>query len=109
MVGDFPVLSARPTPHTSLETWSFALQHEGSLLGKWSWAEFQALPQTTMVRDIHCVTSWSKLDTEWQGVTIDALIEAAGLAEPPAPYAMVHCEGDTPRTFPWRTSSTARR
>src|SRR5512147_1180253 len=83
VVRDFPVLSAGPTPKTSLEAWTFALQHGGSLLGKWSWTEFQALPQTTVVRDIHCVTSWSKLDTEWQGVTIDALIQAAGLEEPP--------------------------
>jgi DMSO/TMAO reductase YedYZ molybdopterin-dependent catalytic subunit len=93
LVSDFPVLSAGPTPRTSLETWTFALQQGGSLLAKWTWAEFGALPQTTVVVDIHCVTTWSKLDTEWRGVTIDALLEAAGLAEPPAPFAMVHCDG----------------
>jgi DMSO/TMAO reductase YedYZ molybdopterin-dependent catalytic subunit len=100
VVDDFPVLSAGPTPQTSLETWTFALQHGGSLLGKWSWAEFQALPPTTMVRDIHCVTTWSKLDTEWQGVTIDALIQAAGLAEPPAAYAMIYCDGGYTTNLP---------
>jgi DMSO/TMAO reductase YedYZ molybdopterin-dependent catalytic subunit len=26
-------------------------------------------------------------------VTIDALLEAVGLSEPPAPHAMVHCDG----------------
>jgi DMSO/TMAO reductase YedYZ molybdopterin-dependent catalytic subunit len=93
LVSDFPVLSAGPTPSTNLESWTFALQEGGSLLGKWTWAEFEALPQTTVVVDIHCVTTWSKLDTEWQGVTIDALLSAAGLAEPPAPFAMIHCDG----------------
>jgi DMSO/TMAO reductase YedYZ molybdopterin-dependent catalytic subunit len=93
LVSDFPVLSAGPTPSTGLDAWTFALQEGGSLLGKWTWAEFEALPQTTWVVDIHCVTTWSKLDTEWQGVTIDALLSAAGLAEPPAPFAMVHCDG----------------
>jgi len=93
LVSDFPVLSAGPTPHASLDSWTFALQHGGSLLGKWTWEEFEALPQTTVVVDIHCVTAWSKLDTEWQGVTIDTLLEAAGLAEPPAPFAMIHCDG----------------
>jgi DMSO/TMAO reductase YedYZ molybdopterin-dependent catalytic subunit len=93
LVNDFPVLSAGPTPSTRLEAWTFALQEGGSLLGKWSWAEFEALPQTTVVVDIHCVTTWSKLGTEWQGVTIDALLSAAGLAEPPAPFAMIHCDG----------------
>jgi DMSO/TMAO reductase YedYZ molybdopterin-dependent catalytic subunit len=29
------------------------------------------------------VTTWSKLDTNWQGVTIDTLLGAAGLSEPP--------------------------
>jgi DMSO/TMAO reductase YedYZ molybdopterin-dependent catalytic subunit len=99
-VGDFPVLSAGPTPQVSLESWSLALQHGGSLLAKWTWAELQALPQTTVVVDIHCVTTWSKLDTEWQGVTIDALLEAAGLAEPPAPFVMVHCDGGYTTNLP---------
>src|SRR5262249_44747588 len=93
LVSDFPVLSAGPTPSTEVASWTFALQEGGSLLGKWTWAEFEALPQTTVVVDIHCVTTWSKLDTEWQGVTIDALLEAAGLKEPPRPFAMIHCDG----------------
>jgi DMSO/TMAO reductase YedYZ molybdopterin-dependent catalytic subunit len=100
VVEDFPVLSAGPTPSTSLDTWTFALQEGGSLLAKWTWAEFEALPQTTVEVDIHCVTTWSKLDTEWQGVTIDALLEAAGLAEPPAPYAMIHCDGGYTTNLP---------
>ena len=69
------------------------MQEEGSLIGKWSWDEFNALPQTEVTVDIHCVTTWSKLDTHWQGVTIDALLEAAGLHEPPTGYAMMHCDG----------------
>ena len=83
---DFPVLSAGPTPQIKLEDWTFALQLGGSLLGKWNWAEFEALPQTTIKRDIHCVTKWSKLDTTWQGVTFDDLLKAVGLTEPPAPH-----------------------
>ena len=79
LTGDFPVLSAGPTPEPKLASWSFALQEEGSLLGKWSWEEFGKLPQTEITVDIHCVTTWSKLDTHWRGVTIDDLLEAAGL------------------------------
>ncbi|HXV09188.1 MAG TPA: molybdopterin-dependent oxidoreductase, partial [Burkholderiales bacterium] len=76
---DFPVLSAGPTPRTPLEKWTLALQDGGSLAGRWTWEEFQSLPQTEITVDIHCVTKWSKLGTRWQGVTIDHLIEAAGL------------------------------
>src|SRR5262249_33048996 len=90
---DFPVLSAGPTPQIKLGDWTFALQLGGSLLGKWNWAEFEALPQTTIRTDIHCVTKWSKLDTTWQGVTFDDLLKAVGLTQPPAPYIMAHCDG----------------
>ena len=100
LVNDFPVLSAGPTPSTSLETWTLALQEGGSLLGKWTWKEFEALPQTTVVVDIHCVTTWSKLDTEWRGVTIDTLVAAAGLQEPPAPFLMAHCDGGYTTNLP---------
>jgi DMSO/TMAO reductase YedYZ molybdopterin-dependent catalytic subunit len=65
---DFPVLSAGPTPQIKVEDWNFALQLGASLLGKWNWAEFEALPQTTIKTNIHCVTKWSKLDTTWEGV-----------------------------------------
>ena len=100
LTSDFPVLSAGPTPQTSLETWSFALDDGEKPLGEWDFAEFSALPQTTVTVDIHCVTTWSKLDTSWQGVTIDALLEAAGLSEPPAPFALIHCDGGYTTNLP---------
>lgn len=90
---DFPVLSAGPTPQIGLENWTFALQLRGTLLGKWNWVEFEALPQTAIRTDIHCVTKWSKLDTTWQGVTFDDLLKAVNLADAPAPYIMAHSEG----------------
>jgi DMSO/TMAO reductase YedYZ molybdopterin-dependent catalytic subunit len=97
---DFPVLTAGPTPITDLSTWTFALQADNALLAKWSWAEFGALPQTTVEVDIHCVTTWSKLDTEWRGVTIDDLLRAAGASEPPAPFAIIHCSGGYTTNLP---------
>jgi len=100
VTADFPVLSAGPTPHVTLESWSFALQFGGSLLGNWDWEKFEALPQTTIRTDIHCVTKWSKLDTTWQGVTFDDLMMAVGLAEPPAPYIMAHCDGGYTTNLP---------
>jgi len=97
---DFPVLSAGPTPDTDLENWSFALFEGEALLAEWSWVEFDAFPQTKVKVDIHCVTTWSKLDTNWQGVTIDALLGVAGLSEPPAPFAMMHCDGGYTTNLP---------
>ena len=93
VTADFPVLSAGPTPQIRLENWTFALQLGGNLLGKWIWAEFEALPQTTIKADIHCVTKWSKLDTTWQGVTFDDLLKTVNLAGAPASYIMAYSEG----------------
>jgi DMSO/TMAO reductase YedYZ molybdopterin-dependent catalytic subunit len=97
---DFPVLSAGPTPHVSLADWSFSLDSGGKVLKEWTWDEFNALPQTELKTDIHCVTTWSKLDTHWRGVTVDNLLKAAGLAEPPGVFTMAHCDGDYTTNVP---------
>jgi DMSO/TMAO reductase YedYZ molybdopterin-dependent catalytic subunit len=90
---DFPILSAGPTPNIRVPDWKLALQLGGRLLGTWSWDEFEALPQTSVKVDIHCVTTWSKLDTTWRGVTFDDLFKSVGLSQPPEPYVMAHCDG----------------
>jgi DMSO/TMAO reductase YedYZ molybdopterin-dependent catalytic subunit len=90
---DFPILSAGPTPNIKVADWKLALQLGGRLLGTWTWDEFEGLPQTTIKVDIHCVTTWSKLDTSWRGVTFDDLFKAVGLSQPPEPYVMAHCDG----------------
>jgi DMSO/TMAO reductase YedYZ molybdopterin-dependent catalytic subunit len=100
VTADFPILSAGPTPQIKVADWKLALQLGGRLLGTWSWDEFESLPQTTVKVDIHCVTTWSKLDTSWRGVTLDDLLEAAGLSEPPQPYVMIHCDGDYTTNVP---------
>jgi DMSO/TMAO reductase YedYZ molybdopterin-dependent catalytic subunit len=77
LTDDFPVLSAGPTPHTPLDQWSFTIgSTTGEELARWSWDEFRAFPSETVTVDIHCVTKWSKLDTTWEGVSVDTLLEA---------------------------------
>jgi DMSO/TMAO reductase YedYZ molybdopterin-dependent catalytic subunit len=89
LTDDFPVLSAGPTPRLAAADWSFTLRIGPRPVKRWNWAEFAALPQTTAVRDIHCVTKWSKLDTRWQGVSIDDILAGAGI-EPPTPWVLAH-------------------
>ena len=81
---DFPVLSMGPTPQVELATWRFTLREGARPIASWSWPEFEALPRTAWRGDIHCVTKWSKFDTQWEGVDIDALFAAAGIAPPTA-------------------------
>jgi DMSO/TMAO reductase YedYZ molybdopterin-dependent catalytic subunit len=75
VTSDYPVLSAGPTPQTSLDRWDFAIAGEVDEPRRWTWEEFRALPSEEITRDIHCVTKWSKLDTLWEGVSIDTLLE----------------------------------
>src|SRR5260370_7784767 len=67
---DFPVLSAGPTPHRPLESWSFEIRGAIDAPVSWTWDELRALPSETVTRDIHCVTKWTKLDTLWTGVSL---------------------------------------
>lgn len=85
----FPVLSAGPTPRVDTAKWTLTIKHGPRPLKTWTWDEFNALPQTEITRDIHCVTTWSKFDTRWRGVTIDDLFADAGV-EPPTPYVLAH-------------------
>ena len=74
---DFPVLSAGPTPRTSPTDWDFTIRDAAGHSVRWSWEEVQALPHETPTVDIHCVTKWSKLDTRWEGISVDRLLDAA--------------------------------
>ena len=89
VVRDFPVLSAGPTPHTSLEEWTFTIEG-GEEPVRWSWEELQALPREEVTVDIHCVTKWSKLDTTWTGVSVDTLLKDV-VTE--AEYLTAWCDG----------------
>jgi DMSO/TMAO reductase YedYZ molybdopterin-dependent catalytic subunit len=85
----FPVLSAGPTPHTELMDWTFSITG-GAKLVRWTWDEFRALPTEDVTVDIHCVTKWSKLDTEWQGVSVDTLL---GAVDHDKDYALAFSDG----------------
>jgi DMSO/TMAO reductase YedYZ molybdopterin-dependent catalytic subunit len=92
LVEDFPVLSAGPTQHVRPEEWTFTLKVGPKPVKVWDWAAFNALPKTTVTRDIHCVTTWTKLDTRWEGVSIDDILADAQL-EPPTPFVLAHAVG----------------
>ena len=87
---DFPVLSAGPTPRTPLEEWSLSIHGAVDEARSWTWDEFRSLPSETVTVDIHCVTTWSKLDTTWEGVLVDDLLAAADIREPPTGFVLAH-------------------
>ena len=76
LVDGFLVLSAGPTPHTPLEEWNFSIIGEVDEPKRWTREELRALLLERVNTDIHCVTKWSKLDTVWEGVSLDTLLES---------------------------------
>ena len=87
----FPVLHYGSIPRFDQDDWDlkvFGLVEEPLTL---SYDQFLALPTTRIVADIHCVTTWSKLDTVWEGVLFREFIEPVQV-KPEARFVMVHCE-----------------
>jgi DMSO/TMAO reductase YedYZ molybdopterin-dependent catalytic subunit len=97
VVDGFPVLSAGPTPRVPLDQWTFTIRSGGADKRTWSWDEFLALPSETIHTDIHCVTKWTKLDTDWKGVSLDVLLDGVGTS---ARFLLAFCDGGYTTNLP---------
>jgi len=95
----FPVLTYGPVPTISTKNWQFQIDGLVEQEKKWTWDEFMALPQTDVHCDIHCVTTWSKLDTVWRGVKFLDLLKEINL-KPEAKFVMQHCYGGYTTNLP---------
>jgi DMSO/TMAO reductase YedYZ molybdopterin-dependent catalytic subunit len=100
----FPVLHYGPVPTFHAATWDFRVWGEVEEEVTWTWYDFNQLPRTKLVMDIHCVTRWSKFDTEWEGVSLQSLIEA-GFIRPSsgAKFVVQHAEYGFTANLPLKT------
>lgn len=87
----FPVLHYGPVPRTDLKTWTLRAFGLVENERQWTWDEFTALPTAKVHTDIHCVTRWSKFDTDWEGVRFRDFMELVGV-KPEAKFVIAHCE-----------------
>jgi DMSO/TMAO reductase YedYZ molybdopterin-dependent catalytic subunit len=85
----WPVLTAEATPHIEREAWSVTVDGLVDRPTTWTWDEVQQLPPSSYSGDIHCVTTWTKLDTVFAGVSVDTLLDAAG-PQSEARFVMAH-------------------
>jgi DMSO/TMAO reductase YedYZ molybdopterin-dependent catalytic subunit len=89
----FPVLHYGPIPGFDPATWHFRIWGEVEEETQWTWEQFQSLPRTTIEMDIHCVTRWSKFDTEWEGVAVKTLVDEGVIkVKSKATHVLQHCE-----------------
>ena len=95
----FPVLSYGPTPRFNAEKWDFRVVGLIAEPRYFNYQQFRALPQTKMVADFHCVTTWSRLDNVWEGVAVKDLMAMVKLA-PAVSHVIIHCDGGYTTNLP---------
>jgi DMSO/TMAO reductase YedYZ molybdopterin-dependent catalytic subunit len=88
LVKNWPVLDLGQQPHVPLETWRLDARGLVENQTTWSWKTFQRLEQSRKVSDIHCVTTWSRYDNEWQGVATRDLLDVV-MPKPEAHFVLL--------------------
>ena len=89
----FPVLHYGPVPRFNPATWDLRVWGQVENEVRWTWDEFNQLPRSKITMDIHCVTRWSKFDTQWEGVSVKRLIDEGFIKPlPSARYLLQHAE-----------------
>jgi len=87
----WPVLQYGPVAHRQPAAWDFRVWGLVTQPMRWTYDEFLKLGHTEMTTDIHCVTRWSRFDTMFEGVPIQAVLDAVQ-PKPEARFVMVHAE-----------------
>ena len=69
----FPVLQNGRVVHVERENFRLEITGEVEQPTSLSLNELEELKDIEIVEDIHCVTSWSKFDTKWGGISFNKL------------------------------------
>ncbi len=100
---DWPVLDLGLTPQISRERWRLDVYGAVEHPIFWDFAEFTAQHQTKFVSDIHCVTTWSRYDNQWEGLSTRDLLDACRPREA-ARHVVLHSHDGYTTTSRWRIS-----
>ncbi len=92
VVQDWPVLTYGDSPRIDLPQWRLRIHGAVDREVEFTWEQFQALPGAEVKCDIHCVTSWSRMDNTFEGVLFRELLNHFQPL-PSAKQVMVHCYG----------------
>ena len=64
-----------------------------------TYEDLKKLPQISQTCDVHCVTGWTLLDSRWQGVGLQAIMDAAGI-DKRARFIVFEAPGDYSSSIP---------
>lgn len=87
----WPVLHYGPVPSFDAATWDFKVWGEVESPARMTYEEVRGLPSAKIVADFHCVTRFSVLDNEWEGVLFETIAEIVR-PNPRPRGVMAHCE-----------------
>ncbi len=87
----WPVLHYGPVPPFNTKTWDFRVFGNVENEIKLNWDELQKLEQTLVQADMHCVTTWSRLDQRWEGIPFSKIVELAK-PKPDSKFVIAHSE-----------------
>ena len=95
----WPILTYGRVPRFNPQTWDLRVTGLVEEEKRWTYEEFMALPRTKVTADIHCVTTWSLLGSEWEGVSVRELLRDVRI-KTEARYVMQHCDGGYTTNLP---------
>lgn len=87
----WPVLTYGATPPFDPATWTLRCFGLVEREVTWTWRELLELPRVRFTSDIHCVTTWSRLDNAWEGVALHEVLQHVR-PRPEAKYVLQHAE-----------------
>jgi DMSO/TMAO reductase YedYZ molybdopterin-dependent catalytic subunit len=92
VVDDWPVLTYGGTPRIDPASWRLRVFGAVDREVEFGRDELRALPSSTVHCDIHCVTAWSKMNNDFEGVLFSELLNHFQPL-PSAAQVMAHCYG----------------
>jgi DMSO/TMAO reductase YedYZ molybdopterin-dependent catalytic subunit len=95
----WPVLHYGSVPKIDVKKWSFKITGLVEKERILTYEEFTALPMVEVFSDIHCVTTWSRLNNTWEGISALVIKDLVKIKDD-AKYVMVEGAGGFTTNLP---------
>ncbi|MFC0187076.1 sulfite oxidase-like oxidoreductase [Fictibacillus aquaticus] len=95
----FPILHEGEVPQYELSDWTLTVDGLVKEPKTFTFEDIMAMPQTTVVKDIHCVTRWSRFDNAFTGVLFSDFLKAIDV-DPEARHVMAYGDHDYDTNIP---------
>lgn len=92
LTDNWPVLHLGTVPPTDASGWTLTISGLVDKERHLSHEEFMSLPRVKIFSDIHCVTTWSRLNNLWEGVSTGAIRQLTTIL-PEAQFVIIHSTG----------------